>query len=123
MNIPEHINILGPYLDKKQDRMIITLYNTRTKKNKTMTLPRFLMQHHLGRAITENEEVHHIDGNPLNNQLSNLQVMKKTSHACMQHTIRVDICGHCRQEYHARAGQKFCTIKCRSAYHWIRRAS
>lgn len=41
---------------------------------------RHLMQNHIGRKLEKNEVVHHIDGNKLNNTLSNLQLMTKKEH-------------------------------------------
>lgn len=36
---------------------------------------RVVMERHIGRALTRGEVVHHIDGNPLNNDISNLQLL------------------------------------------------
>ena len=44
---------------------------------------RYLMEQHLGRKLTQNEVVHHKDGNPLNNDLSNLEIMPLSEHARM----------------------------------------
>lgn len=41
---------------------------------------RYKMQEHLGRPLTSTEAVHHIDGNKLNNDISNLQVMTYREH-------------------------------------------
>jgi hypothetical protein len=38
------------------------------------------MEEHLGRPLSYNEVVHHIDGNKLNNDLSNLEVMDRGEH-------------------------------------------
>lgn len=38
------------------------------------------MEYYLGRKLHKNEVVHHIDGNGLNNRLSNLQVMFRAEH-------------------------------------------
>lgn len=38
---------------------------------------RIVMARHLGRPLTRNESVHHIDGNRKNNKLSNLQLRKR----------------------------------------------
>jgi hypothetical protein len=42
------------------------------------------MQEYLGRPLTSNEVVHHIDHDPLNNDLNNLQVMTRSEH-CIYH--------------------------------------
>ena len=46
-----------------------------------VSYPKLLMAVHLGRDLDDDEEVHHIDKNPLNNDLSNLVVMTKSEHA------------------------------------------
>ncbi len=47
---------------------------------------RHLMEQHLGRKLTEEEIIHHIDGNKLNNTLSNLQLMTRSTHAILHLT-------------------------------------
>lgn len=44
-------------------------------------LYRILMEKKLGRELTSDEEVHHIDGNHLNNDPANLEVLSKSEHA------------------------------------------
>jgi hypothetical protein len=39
-----------------------------------------VMSAHLGRPLTKNEEVHHIDGDKKNNFLWNLQLITKSEH-------------------------------------------
>lgn len=39
-----------------------------------------VMELHLGRYLREDEEVHHKDGNPANNKISNLKLTKKGIH-------------------------------------------
>lgn len=41
---------------------------------------RYVMEQHLGRKLNSNEIVHHIDGNGLNNDISNLEVMSRSEH-------------------------------------------
>jgi HNH endonuclease len=47
-------------------------------------LHRVIVEEHLGRPLTSNEVVHHIDHDPLNNDISNLQVMTRAEH-CVYH--------------------------------------
>ena len=42
---------------------------------------RFVMSKYIGRPLQKNEDVHHIDRNKLNNDISNLQLMTKNQHA------------------------------------------
>lgn len=44
---------------------------------------RHIMEVHLGRSLTSNEVVHHIDENKHNNDLSNLVVMSRMEHTKM----------------------------------------
>ena len=46
-----------------------------------VSYPKLLMAVHLGRDLDDDEEAHHIDENPLNNDLSNLIVLPKSEHA------------------------------------------
>jgi len=41
---------------------------------------RHIMEQHIGRKLLDNEDVHHIDGNRFNNDISNLQLMTHAEH-------------------------------------------
>jgi len=43
-------------------------------------LARVIMEKHLGRTLTSNEAVHHINGNTLDDRLENLQVVSRSDH-------------------------------------------
>lgn len=49
-------------------------------KDKYVLLHRVVMENHLGRLLTSDEIVHHIDEDPSNNDISNLQVMSRSEH-------------------------------------------
>jgi len=49
-------------------------------ENNYVLLHRVIMENSIGRLLNENEVVHHIDNNGLNNELSNLQLMSKEKH-------------------------------------------
>lgn len=57
----------------------LRVYVKETKK--TISYPKYLMQKELGRELLPDEHVHHIDENPLNNDISNLKVMSNSDHA------------------------------------------
>lgn len=71
-----------------------------------VSYPKLLMAVHLGRDLDDDEEVHHIDENPLNNDLSNLMVLPKSEHAKLHgeekriiFEDKVMICPMCGKEF------------------------
>lgn len=61
----------------KNGRIEITVGENKFRKLHSVLAER----HILGRRLLKNEVVHHIDGNPMNNDVSNLQVMMRSEHA------------------------------------------
>lgn len=49
-------------------------------KSHVVSYPRILMMQKLGRSLEPYEDVHHIDGNPMNNNLNNLEVINHGDH-------------------------------------------
>ena len=73
----------------------------------------------------KNYDVHHIDGDKDNNDISNLQLINKIQHATMHaekqlHTKTVKICEWCGGEYESSSNvahkQRFCSNKCKAKY-------
>lgn len=64
----------------KSDEELKYKYRAKKVKGKRIDMQRYVMEQILGRKLTKNEIVHHIDGNKLNNDPSNLQVMTKAEH-------------------------------------------
>lgn len=64
------------YMHKNEQRLMVYIKATK----QVISYPRYIMAKELGRELTEDEEVHHIDGDPLNNDVSNLQVLIKEEH-------------------------------------------
>ena len=61
--------------------------------------------------------VHHIDGDPSNNKIENLQIMTQSEHIMLHQKIKKDICKFCGKpfERHNLSGNcKFCSKKCHS---------
>ena len=52
----------------------------KTPDGRHMLEHRWVMEQHLGRKLESWEQVHHIDNNPLNNDLSNLQILTRSEH-------------------------------------------
>ena len=49
--------------------------------NRVGRLSRILMEQHLGRELLPGEEVHHINGDTLDDRIENLQVLTKSQHS------------------------------------------
>lgn len=82
----ENCKLYGPYLSKKDNRLrCVIIFNDGHRK--TVSYPKYLMEVHLGRYLEENETVDHIDGNPLNNNVDNLQILDRKIH-CYDDALR-----------------------------------
>lgn len=71
--------VYGPYQGKDGRFRVIV-------NRKTVSYPKYLIEQSLGIKLDKNETVHHIDGNPANNSIDNLQVISRRKH-CYYHTI------------------------------------
>lgn len=59
----------------------IRAYNKVT--HAVVSYPRLLMENLLGRSLDKTEDVHHVDENPLNNDIKNLEVIDHKKHDAM----------------------------------------
>lgn len=77
--------IYGPY-EAKDGRFRVVIVKKKKGKVKkiTQSYPRYLMEQCLGRKLTEEETVDHIDGNFKNNEISNLQILSREENAKKQ---------------------------------------
>lgn len=69
----------------------------------------------LGRWLTSEEHVHHIDGNRQNNNSNNLQVLTNDEHNKIHHPspLKELICIICNNTYiQSEVEQKYCSTKC-----------
>ncbi len=57
------------------------VYPHRTVNGVKKRLHRHIMEEHLGRPLESNEHVYHLNGDPKDNSLENLVVIKKNSYA------------------------------------------
>lgn len=70
------LKVYGPYT-RKDNRQHIILYDTETKIRRTQSYPRYLMEQHLGRELSPVEHVDHINNNPSDNRIENLQLLSQ----------------------------------------------
>ena len=52
---------------------------------KTKRLHRFILEQYLGRELEPDECCHHLNGNPLDNRLENLELMLRSEHTRLHH--------------------------------------
>ena len=63
------------------------------------------MSNYLGRTLKPNEQVHHMDGNPLNNDIDNLLVLPRELHDFIhekdyrKYYDKIAICDYCGKEF------------------------
>lgn len=82
----------------KDGRMRVYIKETK----KVMSYPKYLMEKEIGRPLRCDEEVHHKDENPLNNNLDNLEIRIHGEHQAEHSTKYYDkiaICGWCGKEF------------------------
>lgn len=94
--------IYGPYLrkDRRQHLVIVT-----DDKRYTISYPKWLMEQHLQRKLEEWETVDHIDNNPLNNALDNLQILSRRDNALKSVVYAEQIlltCKYCGKQFKKR---------------------
>lgn len=70
--------IYGPYLRKDGRQHLVIVEDN---KKYTISYPKWLMENHLKRKLESWETVDHIDNNPLNNDLTNLQILSRADNA------------------------------------------
>lgn len=91
--------IFGPYLGS-DGRLRIKL--SKDGVHKQMSYPKFVVEQNLDRQLTVDEIIHHRDENPLNNKLSNLEIMSRQAHA-QYHLTSKDvsefICPWCKKHF------------------------
>lgn len=81
---PEYDGVYGPYT-RGDGRQHVVLCNSKKSKKekdklKTISFPKALVESWRGEKLKPNETIDHIDGNFLNNDPSNLQVLDRREH-------------------------------------------
>lgn len=89
--------VYGPYKRNDGRQHVVLVHEDGHKQ--TVSYPKFLWETTNGRYLQEDETVDHIDRDPLNNDPSNLQILKRNDHARLDATYTktqifvCDICG------------------------------
>lgn len=86
------------------------LRNTRTGQLKH----REIMEEHLGRSLREDEIVHHINENRLDNRIENLQLTNRHIHMVIHKgKVRKQKCEYCAKTYFPKAKhRRYCSCRC-----------
>lgn len=74
----ESCKIYGPYTRKDGRQHVIVIDEQGTKR--TVSYPKFVMENYLGRYLSKNETVDHIDTDFTNNDIDNMRVIKRSQH-------------------------------------------
>jgi len=77
----EQYKVYGPYKSEKDGRLRCVLVDKLTKRKVTISYPKFLYEKHFNIAVPVGYDVHHKDADYTNNNISNLEIIKKDKHA------------------------------------------
>lgn len=91
----------GPYMCKDGRYRCDVMYKTGVK---TVLYARYLLEKHLGRKLTKYETVDHIDEDPTNDRLSNLQILSKAENS--RKSLRLNPERHARMLEYGRSPEE-----------------
>jgi len=91
------MRIYGPYKSGTSPRLFVIRIDEHGNRE-TTSYARHLMEEHLGRELDPDETVDHIDGDPMNDALDNLQLMSMGDNIRKSHPeqeVSTHICPWC----------------------------
>jgi HNH endonuclease len=117
----EGYKVYGPIVH--QSRTIVYLVSKKRGRT-TLSYGKYLMSIHLGRWLNEDEIVHHKNGDPNDNDISNLEVITRTEHKKRHRkgpTMLRHVCKNCQKIFYRRTGLSGVTCSRSCLYEAMRR--
>ena len=110
MSLYSGFKVYGPYTRKSDGRQIVRLRAVDKPHNmKTISYPKYLVEVYLDRTLNPDEVVDHIDGDFLNNDLSNLRIVDRSTHTKSHQNLKVSQCKFCvvcGKEFQSKSGKR-----------------
>lgn len=119
--------VYGPYIREPDKRKIVVLYNGKFRTTKQY--PKVKLEIKLGRLLSKDETVDHIDNDATNNKFSNLRLLSREENArlgsvkCIKPVVK---CAWCKTKFKVTRNQitaaslgkagPFCSKKCSGKY-------
>lgn len=76
----EGYKLFGPYT-RKDYRTVVILQHLESKRLKTVSYPKYLIECHLNRYLSEFETIDHINADFTDNRIENLQILSRAENA------------------------------------------
>lgn len=86
-----HLKKYIPIYGFKKSQLPSKKYKCTQSFGRSTRLHRAVLENHLGRKLLTTEHVHHIDGNPDNNHISNLVILSNSDHGKISYVERQQI--------------------------------
>lgn len=98
--------VYGPYTSGADGRRRVVLTGKNSKNKTTRLYAKVLLEAHIGRLLQDDETVDHIDGDPLNDAIENLQILSKVENSRKSALGSKSLVGYKQSEEHRRSGAK-----------------